>query len=155
MKRKKRKKMYQTTLEKIVKTTQEADENILKLIEETKGTQVSQIKQAKPDDVVRVFFENFNSLGVFTQGKARRKKIKRLRELAGKYDIDVMCGVETQTDWRYAKTSENFDNLLFRGEERKSVVGFNSAEDKMCRHQEGGTAMVARGRLSGMVLESG
>ena len=143
------------TLAKIVKITQEADENIVKLIEETKGTQVSQVKQAKPDDVVRVFFENFNSLGVFTQGKARRKKIKRLRELAGKYDIDVMCGVETQTDWRYAKTSENFDNLLFRGEERKSVVGFNSAEDKMCRHQEGGTAMVARGRLSGMVLESG
>ena len=55
-KRKKRKKLYQTTLAEIVKTTQAADENIVQLIEETKGTQVNEVKQTKPDDVIRVFF---------------------------------------------------------------------------------------------------
>ena len=33
-------------------------------------------------------------------------------------------------------------------------MGDNVAEDKMTHHQEGGTAMVARGRLLGMVMET-
>ena len=34
-------------------------------------------------------------------------------------------------------------------------MGYNAAEPKMSKHQEGGTAMMVRGRLSGMVLETG
>ena len=82
-------------------TTQEADQDILKIILDTEGTQVSNVEQTKPDDVVRVFFENFNSLCLFQKGRKRRKKIKRLRELAKKYDVDVLCGAETQTNWRF------------------------------------------------------
>ena len=78
-----------------------------------------------------------------------------MRELAKKYDVDVICGAETQTDWQFVQPGEVFDNLLFRGEERRSVVGYNAAEPKMSKHQEGGTAMMVRGRLSGMVLETG
>ena len=84
-------------------TTQEVDQDILQIISDTEGTQVSNIEQTKPDDVVRVFFENFNSLCLFQKGKNRRKKIKHLRELAKKYDVDVICGAETQTDWRFVQ----------------------------------------------------
>ena len=34
-------------------------------------------------------------------------------------------------------------------------MGYNIAEEKMSRHQEGGTAMVVQGRLSQMVMETG
>ena len=153
--RKENRKKFHTTLARLMTTTQKADEGILQMIADTEGTQVSSIEQTKPDDVVRVFFENFNSLCLFQKGKNYRKKIKRLRKLAKKYDVDVICGVETQTDWRFAKPGEVFDNLLFRGEERRSVVGNNTAEQKACKNQQGGTAMMVRGRLSGMVMETG
>ena len=68
-----------------------------------------------------------------------------VRDLSGKYDLDMIYGAETQTDWRFAKVTDSFANLLFQGEDRRSVVGFNIAEDKMSRHQEGETAMVVTG----------
>ena len=44
--------------------------------------------------------------------------------------------------------------LFFRGKERRSVVGYNVAEGKISRHQKSNTAMVARGRMSGMAIKS-
>ena len=77
--RKDNRKKFHTTLARLMTTTQKADEGILQMIADTEGTQVSSIEQTKPDDVVRVFFENFNSLCLFQKGKNYRKKIKRLR----------------------------------------------------------------------------
>jgi hypothetical protein len=62
--------------------------------------------------------------------------------LANKYDVDVISGVETQTDWRFVKPGDAFDNLIFRGEEQRSVVGSNTAEQKASQHQQGGTVMM-------------
>ena len=58
--------MYQTALSKMLKTTEETDQDILKIISETVRTQVSKVEQTKLDDVVRVFFGNVNSLCLFT-----------------------------------------------------------------------------------------
>ena len=39
------------------------------------------ISKEKPNDVVRVMFENFSSLGLFVEGALRHKKIQRLNSL--------------------------------------------------------------------------
>ena len=68
------------------------------------------MNQIKPDDVVRIFSENFHSLKVF--GKGKIGKIKRLRVLGKQYDVDLLCGVETKIDWRYAEPDDTFENLF-------------------------------------------
>ena len=50
--------MHQTPLSKMLRTTREANQDILKIIAETSGTQVSKEEQTNPDNVVRVFFKN-------------------------------------------------------------------------------------------------
>ena len=75
-KRKKRKKLYQTTLAEIVKTTQAADENIVQLISEAKGTQVSGLEQTKPDDVTRVCLRISTVWESLHKGRLERKDQK-------------------------------------------------------------------------------
>ena len=45
--------------------------------------------------------------------------------------------------------------MLFQGKERRNVVGYNVAEENMNRHQEGSTAVVVQGMMSGIVIETG
>ena len=87
-----------------------------------------QAPRSKPADVIRIMFENFNSLGVFAKGKARRKKIRRLNQLMKTYNVDVMSGCETQADWRFAKEDKRFENLFGKGQDRRHVVGYNTTE---------------------------
>ena len=47
-----------------------------------------------------------------------------------KYDIDVIYDTETQTDRRFVQPGEVFDNLLSQGKERRSMVGYDVAEEK-------------------------
>ena len=119
-----------------------------------KSGQYGHVDKTKPDNTVRVLFENFNSLGVFSTGCARRKKIRRLKKLLKEYDVDLFAGCKTQCDWRFAEDHERFENLFGQGQDRKSVVGFNKTEAKITRRQHGGTAMMALGRLSSQVLDS-
>jgi hypothetical protein len=53
---------------------------------------------SKPDNCVQIVMENFNSLGVFTNGV----KINALNKLCQKFKTDILAGCETQADWRQA-----------------------------------------------------
>ena len=121
-----------------------------------KDGQYGYVPREKPNNTIRLLYENFNSLGVFATGKARRRKVNRLKQLLREYGADILAGCETQVDWRYA-TEENdkFHNLFGKGQERKSVIGFNRTGKKMGRAQNGGTAMITFGRLSASVTETG
>jgi hypothetical protein len=58
----------------------------------------------KPDNCVHVMMENFNSLGVFTNGV----KINALNKLFHKFKTAILAGCETQADWRQATKEQQF-----------------------------------------------
>ena len=105
---------------------------------------------AKPDNCVRVVMENFNSLGVFTNGV----KINALNKLCRKFNTDILAGCETQVDWRQATDEQQFRNLIGVGMDTRSIVAHNINE-RMQRNQHGGCAMMAMGRFSAEVVETG
>jgi hypothetical protein len=106
--------------------------------------------EAKPDNCVRVVMENFNSLGFFTNGV----KINALNKLCRKFNSDILTGCETQVDWRQATDEQQFRNLIGVGMDTRSVVAHNINE-RMKRNQHGGCAMMAMGRFSAEVVETG
>ena len=59
---------------------------------------------SKPDNCVQIVMENFNSLGVFTNGV----KINALNKLCRKFKADILAGCETQADWRQATDKHQF-----------------------------------------------
>ena len=105
---------------------------------------------SKPDNCIRVVMENFNSLGVFTNGV----KINALNKLCRKYNTDILAGCETQADWRQASNEQQFRNIIGVGMDTRSVVAHNINE-RMKRNQHGGCAMMAMGRFSAEVVETG
>ena len=106
--------------------------------------------RGKPDDVFRLMFENWNSLGVFTGNR----KIARINRLATEYEVDAIAGLETQCDWRFAENDRQFGELFGVGKQKRSVVGYNKRE-KAGRDQKGGTAMMAMGRMSAFIIDTG
>jgi hypothetical protein len=59
---------------------------------------------SKPDNFVCVMMENFNSLGIFTNGV----KINALNKLCRKFKTDILAGCETQVDWHQATNEQQF-----------------------------------------------
>ncbi len=112
------------------------------------------IPASKPPDTVRVMMENFNSLGVFTSGKRRRRKIRRIRKLMRKYDVDVLTGCETQADWSFAKNNDKFENIFGVGQQKRSVAAHNTTE-RITRDQKGGTATMIVDKLASRVVNVG
>ena len=76
---------------------------------------------SKPDNCVRIVMENFNSLGVFTNGV----KINALNKLCRKFKTDILAGCETQADWRQATDEQQFRNIIGVGMDTRSVVVHN------------------------------
>jgi hypothetical protein len=109
-----------------------------------------QAPRVKPDDCVRLIMENFNSLGIFTKGT----KINSVNKLCRQFNTDILAGCETQADWRQATDEQQFRNIIGVGLETRSVVAHNINE-RMQRNQHGGCAMMAMGRFSAEVVESG
>jgi len=105
---------------------------------------------SKPDSCIRIVMENFNSLGVFTN----EVKINALNKLGRKFNTDILAGCETQADWRQATNEQQFRNIIGVGMDTKSVVAHNINE-RMKRNQHGGCAMMAMGRFSAEVVETG
>ena len=104
----------------------------------------------KPDNCVRVVMENFNSLGIFTNGV----KVNALNKLCRKFNTDILAGCETQVDWRQATDEQQFRNIIGVGMNTRSVVAHNINE-RMKRNQHGGCAMMAMGWFSAEVVETG
>ncbi len=84
---------------------------------------------SKPDNCVQIVMENFNSL-------------------------DILAGCETQADWRQATDEQQFQNIIGVRMDTRSVVPHNINE-QMQQNQHGGCAMMAMGRFSAEVGETG
>ena len=94
--------------------------------------------------------ENFNSLGVFTNGV----KINALNKLCRKFNMDILAGCKTHADWRQATDKQQFRNIKGIGMDTRSVVAHNINEH-MKRNQHGRCAMMAMGWFSADVVETG
>jgi hypothetical protein len=94
--------------------------------------------------------ENFNSLGLSTKGT----KINSLNKLCHQFNTDILAGCKTQANWRQATKEQQFRNIIGVGMETWSFVAHNINEQMQC-YQHGGCAMMAMGRFSAEVMESG
>ena len=65
----------------------------------------------KRSGLVRLYFENWNSLGVFTQ----KWKMDKLNATIQKLDLDIVTGCESQVDWRFVPPTRQFQQLLTPG----------------------------------------
>ena len=71
------------------------------------------LSKDKPDNVVRLMYENFSSLSLFVEGPKKHVKIRQLNKIITDYSVDVIAGCETRTDWRYVNKEESrFANLF-------------------------------------------
>ena len=73
---------------------------------------------------MHVIMENFNSLGVFTNGT----KINALNKICREFKADVLAGCKTQADWRQATEEQQFKNILGVGMDTRSIVVHNINE---------------------------
>ena len=73
---------------------------------------------------LRVMFENWNSLGVFTHSW----KIDRLNYLIKRLSIDIVAGCECQWDWTMVDHNHQFTSLLAPGTAKKGVTANNTNE---------------------------
>ena len=103
------------------------------------------IDERKPDGVVRISFENWNSLKFWTE--KNRDRVHTINDTRRRFGIDVMMGAETQVDWTAADDGDQFHDIFGFGEHRKSVAAHNRNE-LISRAQPGGTAAMAFGTFS-------
>lgn len=104
----------------------------------------------KPDHSIRIVMENFNSLCV-TSGNS---KINAINNLCRDFKVDILCGCETQVDWRQVPESRQFHNLIGAGTQTRSIVAHN-VNKKMRVNQYGGCAIMAMNTIAPEVVESG
>ena len=108
------------------------------------------IPRLKPSHTIRVAMENFNSLCVLSGNE----KINELNNLCREYTVDILCGCETQIDWRQVPQARKFQNLFGVGTETRSVVAHN-VNERMRPNQFGGCAMMAFNTISPQVVSTG
>ncbi len=90
------------------------------------------IHNKKPNNVVRIMFKNFLSLGLFVEGLARHKKVRQLNKLVWDYRVDLLAGCETRTDWRYIVMEEDrCCNLFGNGQPTRGVFAANINDGKI------------------------
>ena len=94
--------------------------------------------KTKAANSLRVAIENFNSLGIFTG----IRKVNTLNNFIHDYNADFLAGSKMQATWTYASKEQKFGNIFSKGQEVRSVVGYNSTEDSG-RDQMGGAAIAA------------
>ena len=110
------------------------------------------VPDKKPDGVVRIMMENWNSIKLFTEKSQER--ISKINETRKRYNADIMLGCEPQVDWSMADSEHQFYELFGFGEPKKGKAAYNYNEH-IQRCQQGGTAAMAFGRLSSYVTETG
>jgi hypothetical protein len=99
---------------------------------------------------IRLMFENWNSLGIYTQSW----KIDRLNYLIKHLSIDIVAGCECQTDWSFVNPDNQFHSLLSPGRAKKGTTAHNTTE-RIQRDQMGGTAITGIGRICDVITEVG
>ncbi len=75
------------------------------------------IESDKPNNVIKVMYENYSSLSLFTKGNTTHKKIHQINKLMQNYGVDILAGCKTRTDWQFVTNKEEkFHNLFCRGQ---------------------------------------
>ena len=111
---------------------------------------VGYMPEKKGQGWVRIMFENWNSLGVYTQSW----KIDRLNYLVKRHNIDIVAGCECQTDWTKVDNDNQFHSILTPGRAKKGIASHNTTE-RIHRGQPGGTAIAGIGRICDVIKEVG
>jgi hypothetical protein len=110
----------------------------------------------KPDDSIRLLYENFSSLALFAEGPRRHIKLRHLNKLIREYSVDIIAGCETRTDWRYVDKEDcRFGNLFGDGQPIRGSYAHNTNDPKIKRDQWGGTCIAAIGRFASFVTDTG
>jgi hypothetical protein len=60
-----------------------------------------QLEIVKPDNTIRIMFENFSSLHLFVLGKEKGIQIWQINKLMKEYNVNIMDGCKTRVDWRF------------------------------------------------------
>jgi hypothetical protein len=81
-------------------------------------------------------------------------KITAVNNMCREYNVDILCGCETQIDWRQVPQSRKFHNLFGVGTTTRSVVA-NNINERMRPNQFGGCAMMALKTISSEVIDTG
>ncbi len=114
------------------------------------------IHSKKLDNVVRIMFKDFSSLGLFVEGPTWHKKVRQLNKLVWDYKVDLLVGCKTRTDWPYVvKEEDRFCNLFGNGQPTRGVFAANINDGKIKRDQWGGTCITTIGRFSSFVTAVG
>ena len=111
---------------------------------------VGYMPEKKHNGWVRLMFENWNSLGIYTQSW----KMDRLNYLIKHLKIDIIAGCKCQTDWSFVNTDHQFNSLLSPGSAKKGRVSHNITE-RIQLDQMGGTAITGVGRICDVITEVG
>jgi hypothetical protein len=109
------------------------------------------LPKRKRNGIIRIAFENWNSLGVHTNSW----KIDKLNGLIRRLHLDIVAACEVQCDWRFCSPPKQFMQLVAPGYEKRGVAGHNITGRMRRRDQFGGTAIVALGRICDVVTEVG
>jgi hypothetical protein len=72
--------------------------------------------------MVRLYFQNWNSLGVFTQ----KWKLDKLNALIQQAQIDLVAGCKTQVDWWFAPPEKQFSHILAPDQAKKMIESNNT-----------------------------
>jgi hypothetical protein len=99
------------------------------------------LPEQKQSGNVRILMEDFNSLGILTQSW----KVDKLNAMIKSLNIDILCGCETQVDWRLVPPEKQFLKVIQPGIETKGVAACNTTSRVKTRDQVGGVAAVAIG----------
>ena len=81
-------------------------------------------------------------------------KINALTKLCLKFDTGILAVCKTQADWHQATDEQQFRSIIGVGMDTRSVVAHNINEGMKC-NQHCGCTMMAMGRLSAEVVETG
>ena len=109
---------------------------------------VGYMPEKKGQGWVRIMFENWNSLGIYTQSW----KIDRLNYLVKRHNIDIVAGCECQTDWTKVDNDNQFHSILTPGRAKKGIASHNTTE-RIHRGQPGGTAIAGIGRICDVIKD--
>lgn len=121
-----------------------------RMIELLEDGGVGFLPEKKEIGFVRIMFENWNSLGVFTQSW----KMDRLNYLSRRLKVDIVAGCESQCNWSMVDPDHQFLSLLAPGIATKGIAAHNRHE-KIQRDQAGGTAIAGIGRICDIISEKG
>ena len=106
------------------------------------------VPHIKPDGIIRIIWENWNSLKYFTEKDHNR--IRTIEEIRKHWNADLVGGCELMVDWSQA--DDDFFDLFGMGEERRGAAAYNKKESNE-RAQPGGTSLMAFGQISPYVTK--